>query len=77
MSDVRSIAQELNNQNKGKPVLGDSGIPGANDFKPTPLSANGVGGNDRYMREAFRKNDQGGIPRPILNDQKLNSSSTF
>jgi hypothetical protein len=76
MADVLSMAQELNNQNKGKPVLGDSGIPSANATKSTPVSFTGASGQDRYMREAFRKNDQGGIPRPILDDVKLNSSST-
>jgi hypothetical protein len=73
---VYQKVNSLNSMNAGQPVPGDPGISGANAFKPTPVSSTGAGGQDRYMREMFRKNDQGGIPRPILDDVKLNSSST-
>jgi len=68
MADVLSIAQQQNSMNRDKPVLGDSGIPGANDARvASPIPSTGVGGPNRYLAQMYAIQKGPGIPpRPLM-----------
>ena len=68
MADVLSQAQAQNTMNQGKPILGDSGIPGANDPRvAAPIPGTGVGGPNRYLAQMYAIQKGPGIPpRPIM-----------
>lgn len=73
---VTQQQQNLNSMNRGKPVLGDPGIPGANMGGRTPLPGRARGGQDRIMADMFKiDKNQYTPPRPIFADSSYNTSS--